>query len=500
MALMTSSGAGTSTPKKNSSPPSGQQTTKTSTSEPSDQDDVLAALRLGWAMAEARGRARPDSLAQLQNIDMSRDGHVLPLGSERTPAEREIAQEIVLQSLAEKLGVDPPDPTATPEDHPKQPSPAAPGADGGQSADLSEPPPDSGSGDGNEGADTSKSGSPSESESPKGNPSQAVETENEQAQAGPPSFSDTMLALSKKLAAAKTTTDGDAAWDALAELLYRWDACIQDLLAASSEHEINAYELGRALAETYWALEPAAPPTVTETKNGQSAQLQNPVSLTFLLGTHRVSVMTRLLGRLEKYFAPLTAPAVTSSIAAWAKVADSSAMKQWQEKGSALPRDDPSYHTWVTSDDILADLRQQTDTWYSLLIAQLDPETLIRPFRVLDSPRIVWKTLQAFALEALLGLVGLIGLGLFSYFLTANTNSSALKAIFGVIGFLGVSAAGVQSTLKNVTQSIVGRLRQDLYTDLVAEEITTVPEVVKMTPKELHTAFDSRTVTAPLPA
>ena len=55
---------------------------------PPDAVDVQAALRLGWLLAEVRGRVRPGSPGADFVADMARGGWALPLGSERSPAER----------------------------------------------------------------------------------------------------------------------------------------------------------------------------------------------------------------------------------------------------------------------------------------------------------------------------------------------------------------------------------------------------------------------------
>ena len=47
-------------------------------------------------------------------------------------------------------------------------------------------------------------------------------------------------------------------WELLADCLYHWDAHIQDTLAAESETQSSAYQLGRGLAEAYWAYPGAA--------------------------------------------------------------------------------------------------------------------------------------------------------------------------------------------------------------------------------------------------
>ena len=93
-------------------------------------------------------------------------------------------------------------------------------------------------------------------------------------------------------------------WLRPAHLLYRWDARVQDQLLSNSS-EANAYELGRAVAEMYWALDLDATDRI---QHGQRIQL-NPVSWAFLLVTVAGNI-SRLLGRLASYFPPLTPAAV----------------------------------------------------------------------------------------------------------------------------------------------------------------------------------------------
>ena len=47
----------------------------------------------------------------------------------------------------------------------------------------------------------------------------------------------------------------EGAWNTLSNKPYRWDAAIQDRLALLPAQSA-AYQLGRGLAETFWALEP----------------------------------------------------------------------------------------------------------------------------------------------------------------------------------------------------------------------------------------------------
>jgi hypothetical protein len=74
---------------------------------PTDADRVLAALRLGWAVSELRGRLRPgERLIEIKSLEGVRTAHTLPLGGERTPTEQLIEAEAVVCSLAGRLEVD----------------------------------------------------------------------------------------------------------------------------------------------------------------------------------------------------------------------------------------------------------------------------------------------------------------------------------------------------------------------------------------------------------
>ena len=98
-------------------------------------------------------------------------------------------------------------------------------------------------------------------------------------------------------------------WNEACEFLYKWDAATQDTLAASSFTVASAYQLGRGLAEIYWALDPSVSPA------------DDPRSARFLLGADRLQAFGRLLPRLTAYFSPATTPAIQASLMAWAQVA-----------------------------------------------------------------------------------------------------------------------------------------------------------------------------------
>jgi hypothetical protein len=161
--------------------------------------DVRAAIRLGWFIAEVRGRhwwrgQRPPVVAV--PVDPP---YALPLRPERTPAESRGAARDVVSALAEELGVarrfgDEAGPSF-PERLRLIAGPLE--ADGGS---LLAPP----------------AGEPTEVE----------------------------------------LRSREAAWAEVAALLHDWDCTIQDTLVARSDVLANGYLLGRGLAECYWALGP----------------------------------------------------------------------------------------------------------------------------------------------------------------------------------------------------------------------------------------------------
>jgi hypothetical protein len=74
----------------------------------------------------------------------------------------------------------------------------------------------------------------------------------------------------------------------------------------------------------------------------------------------------------------------------------------------------------------------------------------------------------AVAAGALSGFVVLLG---------ENKVNSLLNSALGLIAIAGFTTAGLLAKLKNEAQAMVTRLRQDVYTDLIAVAITTAPPI-----------------------
>jgi len=75
-------------------------------SAPADSADVVRALRLGWSVAEVRGRNWPGGPRPAADPLPNRHERELPLRTERTDAELRIESQAVLHQLASALGVD----------------------------------------------------------------------------------------------------------------------------------------------------------------------------------------------------------------------------------------------------------------------------------------------------------------------------------------------------------------------------------------------------------
>lgn len=256
-------------------------------------------------------------------------------------------------------------------------------------------------------------------------------------------------------------------WQALANLLWEFDAHVQDALTAKSVTQAAAYQLGRGLAEAYWALDPG--------------QANGSTGWTFLLGDSRCDELSRLVGRLSAYFDEYTASAVAGSIEVWRKVA---ANEKWRgDKGQASVQ-----------------LYLQIRRWYELLILGQDPTTLIKPRQVIRNWRTIWRAVQYFWFQFLALIVGAVALGYLGFFLAENSQSSAAKVVAGVLSVVGLSLASITGYLKNSAQAMLKRLRQDAYTDLIAVAVQTAPpSPERLKGKVVRDAISNRMVTPQTP-
>jgi len=198
-----------------------------------------------------------------------------------------------------------------------------------------------------------------------------------------------------------------------------------------SDQVANGYELGRALSETYWALDPAAQRLVDEA----GTELPNAACWQFLIGRERRMTISRLLQRLAPYFGSLVAPAISASVEVWGAVV-SPERRRRHFSITKRCRSRMVADTWWQSPGARRRLREQNAIWYSLVVAGLDPETLLRPYAVLRSWRSLGKAFRVLLAETIVGFAGV-----------------ALIAVFGVL----VATASKQAAVEAVLASLRGR-------------------------------------------
>jgi hypothetical protein len=236
---------------------------------------------------------------------------------------------------------------------------------------------------------------------------------------------------------------GVAAWNVLAASIYDLDAHTQDILAARSDMCSAAYQLGRGLAEAYWALDPAA-----------ACDPLTPHCWLFLLGEPRCGELARLTGRLSAYFNPFCPPAIAGTVRLWQSVASD---QQWRQGAQNY-------------------LYQQLRRWYELIILGQDPSTLIKPYELVKNWHTTLSVLRALWIQLATVIISL-ALVVWLITLIADDSSGAfVKSLLGVLGVAGLSTATFQARLKNSAQSLLTRIRQDAYTDLVAAQIAVAPD------------------------
>jgi hypothetical protein len=348
---------------------------------PSDADAVLTALRLGWALAELRGRYRLDAPDPSKDAIPENPAAALPLRRERDATDQRAETAAILNAVLTKL-------------------------------------------------------------------TRAHKALNTDPSDGKAVFSTEIESATAKLdgIADKKGDAAQSAWTDFAQLLLRFDGHVQNVLTSEAEQQSCAYLLGRGLAESYWALDPAA-----EMPESPEDPVTDATSWAFLLGEARRDELSRLLGRLAPYFNRYTAPAISGSLVVWHRVVTTD---DWRKQKGA-------------SDDLYLQVRR----WYGLLLIGQDPTTLIKPFAMLRNLRGAWNAIRLFLPQLLFGALSIAAL--FGVVWAANTTLG--KSIGVAVGALGLSLTTLAAKAKSSAQALTARLKDDAYTDLVAIAITVVP-------------------------
>lgn len=338
-------------------------------------DDIRAAFRLGWSVAEVRGRIRlgDDPILLRRDLPERHDG-ALPLYAERTPEEQHIEAMKVMAALGERCAVDtlvlpdaevlPPDPGETP----------------------------------------------------------------------PALIRRLEIELERRRGAGE---DGSALWERITEVFRLWDQHIQDTLASGPFGRASAYQLGRGLAETFWALDPSA-------TSGDITSWQ------FLLGDGRREILWLLVDRLSFSMKAYTADAVKGSLGVWTGYV------------SATPHPPPGARRA---------LMKQVTIWRDLLATDTDPLNLLPPRQgVLGASRIL-PVIRGFVWELVLFAFSIGILVLTAVLLGRGEKGGAVTAVLGVFGAGGAATVAV---VKSATQDMGSQLRRAINRDLSTTASTTL--------------------------
>jgi hypothetical protein len=307
----------------------------TSISTPPDADQVRYAFRLGWAIAELRGRFMPDGPNPLPPglPNVARKQHALVLASERAPREKQIELRMTVEGLCAALELD-------------------------------------------------------------------------------------KATVAEKLAdLTRLTTTERTDWGSLSNTVFQLDAALQDALLVPSS-QAAGYQLGRGLADTYWALEP----------NRAAAETG---SWEWLFSDARKATIERYAHRMAPYTGSTVLAAVTGPLASWQALAHDPQRRQGPE---VQPR-----------------LYEQCLLWKDLITGESQPSDLPHKAKAhevwneLGLYKEVWQALRSPLTAAAIAALVLAAGGAL---LASAATSKALSTFVSILGAIGLTSAGLYARAK----------------------------------------------------
>ncbi len=367
---------------------------------------IREALNLGWSMAELRGRLRYGHATPPGTADYQfprKPFHALPIGGEHSLDEQRIATGVAVGRLAERFGLDWPL-----RHHPDQ---AASETIDTLAAEL-------------------------------WRALKAAEPDDDEPRIRPDAYPPGSAVAT--------------AWEAAAEAIYEWDEQIQDGLGVSVEL-LAAYQLGRGLAETFWALDPDAPEPAVMPSLETTDSPPHPASWEFLFGPRRQLMLSAYLHLLEGRLAPLTGSAVRGPLESW-----------WELVRARRVRS--------RSQESLEALRAQQQNWRDVLLGSRDPTSFARHFGFRVALRQGLRVIQTLPLETTLAGAGIALLAVAGYFLGADTSHKGVAVVVSILGFFGVTGAGLLARAKAEAAVLSVRLREAFYRDIVEAQATVLPK------------------------
>ncbi len=259
----------------------------------------------------------------------------------------------------------------------------------------------------------------------------------------------TWTTLKALLATMEEATDRQPLLNGVVSNFFKWDAHIQDALVLQATRAAG-YQLGRGLAETYWALEPDR----ADDEMG---------SWTFVLGKRRCEILQRLGARLSSYFGASVVAAIEGPLADWSRLA-----------GDATRRAQPG---------VTADLFRQCLLWRDLVRGERQPQDL--PLNTdVDAPPSaeVWKDLKLYRvalsslrLPLLGGVAGIGALVVGATLLASGAGHTGWSTAIGLLGALGVTSASLYAHAKADVTSLLANLRKKVEIERVRQAADLCP-------------------------
>ena len=243
--------------------------------------------------------------------------------------------------------------------------------------------------------------------------------------------------------------DHDALWPTVAHEVYELDAHIQDTLVLQAS-QATGYQLGRGLADTYWALQPACAPNAMG-------------SWEFVLGPDRCETLRRLAARLTSYIGSQVLAAIDGPLESWSELAANPERRDQQ--------------------DVQTDLYRQGLLWRDLIRGERSTADLQPPGKAKTSATAeTWKDLGLYRTAALSLKVPLIGAVISIALLVAGVSllaegsgSAAITTLVGILGALGLTSAGLYARAKAEVTSLLTNLSQTVETERIRQAANLCP-------------------------
>ena len=226
----------------------------------------------------------------------------------------------------------------------------------------------------------------------------------------------------------------EEAREQLEGFLWAWDEAIQDELAAQEYGTSSSYQLGRGLAEIYWALDPDA-------RSG-------PESWKKLLGGERATALRLLLDRLSLTVLPsVSASAIEFALGKWEQFAKD-LLDSWEA--------DEKDGNQAFRAEAAKDLKIQVKKWKDLLLMAADSTDFGDLGTIGDVSRSSRHIFAFYLPEIVVGAVTSGALGVCLYFLVSSgTSYQAPLSALSALGLTGSVGVGI---IKSFSQGVTNRV------------------------------------------